>query len=93
VGQLVGWGSEIRDLNRRLKFEPSDQFPVSSVFQNFGAVASWLLRWSLVHLFGWILTGMALMLGAPFWFDQLKKLVNIRSSGTALPAGKDLEKK
>jgi hypothetical protein len=30
---------------------------------------------------GWFLTALALTAGAPFWFDVLKKLVNVRSSG------------
>ena len=30
---------------------------------------------------GWIVTALAVSLGAPFWFDLLRKLVNIRSSG------------
>ncbi|MEL7116927.1 MAG: hypothetical protein AAGP08_15330 [Pseudomonadota bacterium] len=30
---------------------------------------------------GWFVTAMAVTLGAPFWFDLLKKFVNIRSSG------------
>lgn len=33
-------------------------------------------------LLGFILTALAISLGAPFWFDLLRKLVNIRSSGT-----------
>lgn len=32
-------------------------------------------------LLGFILTALAISMGAPFWFDLLKKLVNIRSSG------------
>lgn len=32
-------------------------------------------------LFGWLLTAFALMLGAPFWFDLLNKIVNLRSVG------------
>lgn len=32
-------------------------------------------------ILGFILTALAVSLGAPFWFDMLKKLVNIRSSG------------
>jgi len=31
---------------------------------------------------GFILTALAISMGAPFWFDLLKKLVNIRSSGS-----------
>lgn len=30
---------------------------------------------------GWIVTALAVSLGAPFWFDLLRKLVNIRTSG------------
>jgi len=33
----------------------------------------WLLNWV-----GWLITGLAVSLGAPFWFDLLNKLVNIR---------------
>lgn len=32
-------------------------------------------------ILGFILTALAISMGAPFWFDMLKKLVNIRSSG------------
>lgn len=37
--------------------------------------------WWLSHGFGWILTAFALSLGAPFWFDLLKRLVNLRTAG------------
>jgi hypothetical protein len=33
-------------------------------------------------ILGFILTALAVSMGAPFWFDLLKKLVNIRSSGS-----------
>lgn len=35
----------------------------------------------LLLLAGWLITALALSLGAPFWFDLLKKLVALRSSG------------
>ncbi|MTB53846.1 hypothetical protein [Lewinella sp. W8] len=35
----------------------------------------------ITKLLGFILTALAISLGAPFWFDLLKKLVNIRSAG------------
>lgn len=35
----------------------------------------------LVKLLGWTVTALAVSLGAPFWFDLLRKLVSIRSSG------------
>jgi hypothetical protein len=31
--------------------------------------------------FGWLVTAMAISLGAPFWFDLLRKMVNIRGAG------------
>jgi len=32
--------------------------------------------------FGWVITGLAVSLGAPFWFDVLNKITNIRASGS-----------
>jgi len=37
----------------------------------------------LQKLIGWLLTALATTLGAPFWFDAIKKLVNARNSGPA----------
>jgi hypothetical protein len=37
--------------------------------------------WIGQHLLGFILTGLAASLGAPFWFDVLNKFVNLRSTG------------
>lgn len=37
----------------------------------------------LVKLVGLILTAIAVSLGAPFWFDMLNKIINIRSAGRA----------
>ncbi|MEM9885581.1 MAG: hypothetical protein AAF849_06780 [Bacteroidota bacterium] len=39
-------------------------------------IKDWLLKFG-----GWIVTSFGIMLGAPFWFDLLRKLVNIRNSG------------
>jgi hypothetical protein len=33
------------------------------------------------RVIGWLVTGLAVSLGAPFWFDILSKLVNIRGAG------------
>lgn len=41
----------------------------------------WLLR-----LLGWLITALAISLGAPFWFDVLKKIITIQSTGSA-PTG------
>jgi hypothetical protein len=36
---------------------------------------------TLVRFLGWILTALALSLGAPFWFDMLNKFINLRGAG------------
>lgn len=46
----------------------------------------------LKSMFGWIITALALSLGAPFWFDLLNKLMKLRSS-VATPTSDDKEKK
>lgn len=39
---------------------------------------SWLIK-----IIGWLTTAISISLGASFWFDLLKKLVNVRGSGPA----------
>jgi hypothetical protein len=33
-----------------------------------------------IHLLGWLLTALAVSLGAPFWFDMLNKIIVVRST-------------
>ena len=33
------------------------------------------------RIIGWLITGLAVSLGAPFWFDLLNKFMNIRGTG------------
>lgn len=40
-------------------------------------VKNWLIKG-----LGWIITALAISLGAPFWFDLLKKLIQVRNAGT-----------
>ncbi len=37
--------------------------------------------WGLSKFFGWFISGAAAAQGAPFWFDILKKLTNVRAAG------------
>jgi hypothetical protein len=41
-----------------------------------------LCRTVAFHWLGWLLTAIAISVGAPFWFDLLDKFITIRSSGT-----------
>ncbi|MEK6410449.1 MAG: hypothetical protein AABN34_26295 [Acidobacteriota bacterium] len=38
------------------------------------------LRWFLTKIVGWLLTAIAISLGAPFWFDILNKIIIVRST-------------
>lgn len=46
----------------------------------------------LQSLLGWVITALAISLGAPFWFDLLNKLMKLRGS-VATPTSDDKEKK
>ncbi len=46
-------------------------------------------RGGLETILGWLITAMALTLGAPFWFDLLNKLVSLRGAGTITTTGDD----
>ena len=46
----------------------------------------------LTRLAGWLATVLAVMQGAPFWFDLLNKISNVRSTG-AKPSTTDKNKK
>ena len=53
-----------------------------------------LSRWypaARLHFFGWLLTALAISLGAPFWFDLLNKFIVVRS--TVKPKEKSPEEK
>jgi len=47
--------------------------PLKRGIPSFGKVATAVL--------GWIITALAIYMGAPFWFEILGKLVNVRSTG------------
>jgi hypothetical protein len=42
--------------------------------------------------FGWLITALAVMLGAPFWFDLLSKLIKLRGAGTKIEGSNPNEK-
>lgn len=44
--------------------------------------------WFIVFI-GWLITAIMISLGAPFWFDMLNKVAQIRGSGTKEGAGTD----
>ncbi len=53
--------------------------------------ANWMLT-IRQHAIGWLATVMAIMLGAPFWFDLLNKIANLRGSGSRPASASDAAK-
>jgi hypothetical protein len=49
--------------------------------QIIGWHSGWRQNWSWLTPLGWILTVLAISMGAPFWFDMLNKIMNIRFAG------------
>lgn len=49
--------------------------------QLIGWHSGWRENWSWFTPLGWLLTVLAISMGAPFWFDMLNKIMNIRFAG------------
>jgi hypothetical protein len=95
LGELTGWSAEFRSFHR-IQAEQAgkspadvdtagnnDAFPGADLLRDQHAFWPWMWAVLPVHLLGWILTAVAVSLGAPFWFDTLNKFMNIRAAGTA----------
>lgn len=54
--------------------------PLGLGWQNVNFAGMDATAWG-IKILGWIVTAFAVSLGAPFWFDLLRKIVNLRSSG------------
>lgn len=50
------------------------------VLGTWSAMLGWSWHLFAVHWLGWLITGFAISLGAPFWFDLLNKFVVVRSA-------------
>jgi hypothetical protein len=53
------------------------------------AISPAWFRWLLFKLIGCAMTALAVSLGAPFWFDLLGRLVNLRATGEKPPRTSD----
>jgi hypothetical protein len=69
--------TQVKELGVPLGWNKSGGNPAQANFESAGAVAR--------TLGGWLLTFIALSLGAPFWFGLLGKLTSLRTSGNAPP--------
>jgi hypothetical protein len=76
-GFLQQVAGEIRDVNTPPIGWARDEHDIRAVPNSFGAGA--------LKVLGILLTSFAIVLGAPFWFDMLNNLINLRSSGNPPP--------
>ena len=73
LSSLAGWGPDRERLSANVVLRGSGA----------GVVALWLAESVGRHLAGWLITILAISLGAPFWFDVLNKFMNLRNTGRA----------
>jgi hypothetical protein len=76
-GSLQQVAGEIRDVNTPPIGWAQDTHDIRALPNSFGAGA--------LKMLGILLTSFAIVLGAPFWFDMLNNLINLRSSGNPPP--------
>ena len=69
LGLPIGWNAQ----------DAAHTLP-GSIFKEPMRVMSWSLYQLDLHWLGWLITGLAISLGAPFWFDWLNKFIVIRST-------------
>ena len=80
LGLPIGWTDQPVEGLR----EWPGWWPGSKTKSKADSDISWGALWFQTlkfHLVGWLLTGFAASLGAPFWFDTLNKFMNLRSVG------------
>jgi cell fate (sporulation/competence/biofilm development) regulator YlbF (YheA/YmcA/DUF963 family) len=68
----IGW----QNISQQLDLEP--------LSTSQGNTANAVLRkiWKVIAMLcGWLLSGLAIAMGAPFWFDVLNKVINVRNAG------------
>jgi hypothetical protein len=54
----------------------------------FGDKVGYLFRLAYYHFFGFLITAIAISLGAPFWFDLLNKFMKLRTAARDKPGAK-----
>ena len=68
----IGW----QNINQQLDLEPLN----TSQGNNVNAILRKI--WKVIAMLcGWVVSGLAIAMGAPFWFDVLNKVINVRNAG------------
>jgi hypothetical protein len=73
--QLMGWTSD---------WGVHDRFVSENAGAGWFSVQTLWLGWLVKNrLLGWILSALAISLGAPFWFDMLNRFMRVRNTGVS----------
>jgi len=80
LGLPIGWTVEGDDprFKGKVAVDPHLRWPGWHLLDPNVSSAWWLQI--KFHWLGWLLTALAISLGAPFWFDMLNKLIVVRST-------------
>ncbi len=65
--QQIGWRRNLKQQQVGIKITKPEPFPYWKI---------------LMMIPGWIISSIAIAMGAPFWFDLLGKIVNVRNAGS-----------
>lgn len=72
--------TEAAELRRQRLFDPSRRAALVERWHDLPTSDALWWEHALPAVFGWIVTALAISLGAPFWFDLLNKFMVIRST-------------
>jgi hypothetical protein len=82
LDELTGWSDDWADFQRRVQArQAAAALPALGFGEKVGVFWPWLGGVLWAHGLGWLMTAIAVSMGAPFWFDVLKKFMNVRNSG------------
>ena len=76
----TGWEPPPQHLQRGIETAAPDDGPGATAETGYDAMARIDPMAVIQMLIGWAVTGFAVMLGAPFWFDMLSRFVVVRST-------------
>jgi hypothetical protein len=85
IGLPLGWKEDLKEWH--IEKDRAENETVDDKKSSALRDAYWNLIFS--HIPGWLLTALAVSLGAPFWFDMLNKIMVVRS--TVKPSEKSKE--
>jgi hypothetical protein len=82
IQDITGWNEDFGERDRISKAGTEGTPGTAQSATDWTAVyPRWLLWLLKEHLLGWILSTLAISLGAPFWFDTLNRFMRVRNAG------------